>query len=248
LQDAGYTPQFISSEQIERGELSRMKALVLCNSLALSDKECRAIDEFAKTMDSRNLLGRGNDGLFDEHGSPKPRSWFRSWLFGIIEGDHVAWATAVNPIDGKIRFLCDDLRDWLQQCGNAGAKRPDSLLSSVKELVQLSVEVPGELAVRTHRYHLGSARLLAFERNVVWQMGEDLKQHGANAAFERPVSFEAKLSAPAHVYDLRSEQYLGHLDRIAVELDPWHPSLFALLDREIESGQSVIGWLSEKAK
>jgi Beta-galactosidase len=245
LQDAGYTPQFISSEQIERGELKDMKALVLCNSLALSDKECRAIDEFAKATDSRNLFGSGNVGLFDQHGRPKPRPEFRSWPAGI-EGDHITWSTmTIDGLEGKISVQGNDLRDWLPQHGN-GAKLSLSVLSSLRKLIPLSVDVPFELAVRTHRYRLGPARLFAFERNVVWQMGEDLKQHGGNAALEKPVSFEAKLSTPAHVYDLRSGKYVGHVDAIPVDLDPWRTSLFALLERKLEDGQDVVTALGQQ--
>jgi Beta-galactosidase len=245
LQDAGYTPQFISSEQIERGELKDMKALVLCNSLALSDKECRAIDEFAKATDSRNLFGSGNAGLFDQHGRPKPRPEFRSWPVGI-EGDQITWSTmTIDGLEGKITVQGNDLRDWLPQHGN-GAKLSLSVLPSLRKLIPLSVDVPFELAVRTHRYRLGPARVFAFERNVVWQMGEDLKQHGGNAALEKPVSFEAKLSTPAHVYDLRSGKYVGHVDAIPVDLDPWRTSLFALLERKLEEGQDVVTALGEQ--
>jgi Beta-galactosidase len=245
LQDAGYTPQFISSEQIERGELKDMKALVLCNSLALSDKECRAIDEFAKATDSRNLSGSGNVGLFDQHGRPKPRPEFRSWPAGI-EGDHITWSTmTIDGLEGRISVQGDDLRDRLPQRGN-GAKLSLSVLSSLRKLNPLNVDVPVELAVRVHRYRLGPVRLLAFERNIVWQTGEDLKQHGGNAELEKPVSFETKLTIPAHVYDLRSGKYLGHVDAIPVDLDPWRPSLYALLEQKLEDGQDVLKALGQK--
>ena len=89
------------------------------------------------------------------------------------------------------------------------------------------------------RYRLGDARLLAFERNIVWQMSEDLKQKGGNEALEKPVDFEAKLIAPAHIYDLRSGKYLGQSDRIAVHLDPWQPSLFALLPQRIPGDDAL---------
>ena len=75
-------------------------------------------------------------------------------------------------------------------------------------------------------------------------MSEDLKQAGGNEALEKPVSFEAKLVGKAHVYDLRSGAYLGETDRIAVSLDPWRPSLFALLPEKLAEGADVVGFLS----
>ena len=107
------------------------------------------------------------------------------------------------------------------------------------EVYPSAIRVPREACIRTHRYHLGPARLLAFERNIVWQMGEDLKQAGGNEALEKPVTFEAKLPAKAHVYDLRSGKYLGEVASIPVTLDPWQPSLFALTKTKLPDGDIV---------
>ena len=46
-----------------------------------------------------------------------------------------------------------------------------------------------------------------------------------------PVVFAITLHEAAHVYDLRTEQYLGLTNRIVFKLDGWRPSLFALLKR-----------------
>lgn len=254
LQDAGYTPQFLSSEQIERGGLKNVKALVLCNSLVLSDIECDAIGKFIEGNETRILLGSGDLALFDAHGCQRLASEKSEALRAkavaispaLISGDQVTWWTVADARQGGSSTRPSDLRDWLPRRGG-GTALPEVLpKSSIQDLIPPVVQVPSELAIRTHRYRLGAASLLAFERNVVWQMGEDLKQHGGNAALERPVSFEAKLSTPAHVYDLRTEKYVGQVDRIPVELDPWQPSLFALLDRALEPDQSVVTNLGEK--
>ena len=63
-------------------------------------------------------------------------------------------------------------------------------------------------------------------------MSEDLKQAGGNQALETPVPLEAFLSEAAEIYDLRSGAYLGHTNRIRFTLDPWQPSLFALLPKK----------------
>ena len=46
--------------------------------------------------------------------------------------------------------------------------------------------------------------------------------------------FEAQLSVPSHVYDLRSGAYLGHVAKFSVSLNPWQPSLYALTPDKIE--------------
>jgi hypothetical protein len=64
-------------------------------------------------------------------------------------------------------------------------------------------------------------------------MSEELKQAGENASLESPVELEAKLKKPAHIYDLATQKYLGHADKIHFTLSPWHPSLFALLTSKV---------------
>jgi len=87
---------------------------------------------------------------------------------------------------------------------------------------------------RIHRYRLGNHRLLAFERNINYQMSEDLKQAGGNKLLEEPAVIEVKLPAPGHVYDLRTQKYHGKVDRFRFTLDPWQPSLFAIAGKPIQ--------------
>jgi hypothetical protein len=73
---------------------------------------------------------------------------------------------------------------------------------------------------------------VAIERNLEYQMSEDLKQAGGNEALEQPLDLTARLAPeapPAHVYDLRSGRLLAQGREWTFRLDPWQPSLFALL-------------------
>jgi hypothetical protein len=85
--------------------------------------------------------------------------------------------------------------------------------------------------------------LIAFERNVDYQMSEDLKQAGGNEALEKPVDLEATLARSRHVYDLRAQKYLGETDRIRFTLDPWQPSLFALTAEKLPE-ESIVTTLA----
>ena len=89
------------------------------------------------------------------------------------------------------------------------------------------------------RFQLGAARLLAFERNLSYSPSEDLRQADGNHELEKPVHFEAKLAAPAHLYDLRSGRYLGHSATLAIDLDPWQPALYALTQEPLPAGDVV---------
>jgi hypothetical protein len=70
-------------------------------------------------------------------------------------------------------------------------------------------------------------------------MSEALKQAGGNEALEKPIDLVAQMVLPAHVYDLRTQRYLGRTDRISFTLDPWQPSLFALLPQRASTSDVV---------
>lgn len=108
----------------------------------------------------------------------------------------------------------------------------DSKLKSHK--VTPAVRVPPSARVLTHRYRLGDARLLAFERNIEWKMSEDLKQAGGNTELEKPVTFTAEWDAPQEVVELSSGKRLGKTNKIEVRLDPWKPALYALLPKAVD--------------
>jgi hypothetical protein len=106
-------------------------------------------------------------------------------------------------------------------------------------VVPREVVVTGGDHVAVRRYRRGTARLVAFERNIHYHMSEQLKQAGGNEALEKPIKVEARLAQPAHVYDLRAQNYLGRTDQLSFTLDPWQPSLFALLPQQVPAGEVV---------
>jgi Beta-galactosidase len=203
LQVLGYSPRFISSEQIESGGLKQAgkAVLVLPESWALSDKELAEIESFAGTSRSskvwHGVLREGEAGLFDEHGKLRAAGKAET-------GGQVMPAGA----DRQKR------REWL--AGQLRAMPPE-------------IAVPVNACVRTHRFRISRGQLVAFERAIDYRMSEELKQAGGNEALEKPVEIEATLPQPMYVYDLRAQRYLGHTDRLRFTLDPWQPSLFAVL-------------------
>ena len=239
LQDAGYTPRFISTEQIERGELKGLRVLIASNSLALTDAEASAIEQFySATGADRFLMGSGDFGEFDAHGR------LREAPLGIRApitraGEPATWLYHRRQDGSRSAASPLDLSEWVKTRAELSQEAEVLPFAEIAKAVPSPVTVPREASIRTHRYRLGKARLLAFERNIVWQMGEDLKQQGGNEALEKPVSFDARLAKAAHVYDLRTSKYLGHTDRIPVALDPWQPSLFALLPEKLPAGDVI---------
>ena len=234
LQDFGYTPRFVSSEQIVRGEMKGVRIFVMPESIALSDAENAGVHTLWKSRDDlQAIVGSGYTGVFDAHGKLRAESISPGVLrsearLGIWRDRHDASRSADA-----------DLAKFAKDRAMSTSEITSDLQSTIRVALPPNISSPAEAHVRTHRYNLATARLLAFERNIVWQMSEDLKQAGGNELLEKPVSFDAKLPAKSHVYDLRSGKYLGLLDSIPVNLDPWQPSLYALTAGKLPDGNCI---------
>jgi hypothetical protein len=226
LQNLGYSPQFISAEQIENGQLAAGSnaVLILSAAYAMSDQEIRQVSQ---CQDGGRLFFDELPGAFDEHG--KLRKLSRMNIFDA-RGEYTdpALHDAAERLAHKSTAAFHDLAEWL------AAKLP-----SPRPVIGL----PLEARVRVHRFHLSAGSLLAFERNVEYAMSESLQQAGGNEALEQPVQLSVSLPQPAHIYDLNTQTYLGHADHIQFTLDPWRPSLFALTTEKIPA-DSIISSLA----
>ena len=238
FQDLGWSPVFISAEEVEKGGLAKFKVLALPGSLALSDTETKEIRKFLEGS-GRAVFSDGAPGLFDGHGKLRPSSPLDDIFPPTAPGKAAFAATstrkgAAHSRDGDIaahgrdRLSKEPSMEWSKW-----------IAGQVKGLpVEVTVS-PQSARTAVRRFRLGKARLLAIERNIDYQMSEDLKQAGGNKNLEEPIDIEAKLARAAHVYDLREKKHLGKTDRITVHLDPWQPSLFALLDEVVPPGEVV---------
>jgi hypothetical protein len=242
FQDLGFSPRFVSSDQIENGVLDAQRAEVIALpcSWAMADTEAKALARFMAR--DGVVLCDGTPGLFDEHGKLRDKSPLEvdaaptaSW-----EQASALWAPApANPWKGdvaseaKSRLSAKPDSAWLEWVAAHCPIAPPVAVQTVP---------PGNLAAartRVHRYRLGDVTLLAFERNIDYQMSEDLKQAGGNQVLEQPIALEAKLPAAGCVYDLRTKKYLGKADHFSFTLDPWQPALFAVTSDEVAADSLV---------
>lgn len=252
LQDAGFSPRIVSSDQL--CTLSRQttgpRAIILPDSAALGDAELRQLTALSATPGGM-VLKSGVVGFFDDHGSPRaaptaPRLAFRDQLGGVFAvtepppGD-AATRASFTPESDRVapgRPRTDRIADYPVRrllFGGGVSPLPGEIARHLARVqIRPAVRVDPAARVLTHRYRLGAARLLAFERNLEWQMSEELKQAGGNAALEQPLTFTAAWEDPAEVVELPSGRRLGRTNRIEVRLDPWRPSLYALLPAPVE--------------
>jgi hypothetical protein len=243
LQDAGYSPQFVAMESIEAGALEEnFKSLVISGARPFSETADQILRSLEAQQNFTVFYGQSEPGFFDEHGKLRPdRHLYSSGPEAGI-GASTQGGMTVNTLNRVIA----------NYPGSRLSSPPDSIMakwiSAAMPQLKPEIAVPMESRTRIHRYNLGKVRLVAFERNVDYQMGEDLKQKGGNESLETPVDLQAKLAQPAHIYDLRSGKYLGHSDQIAFTLDPWRPSLFALLPEEVPEGKLMDYLAAEGAR
>ena len=243
IQDLGFAPQFISSAELEAGQLRPLAdaALVLPASHALSDREAAEITAFLDHPQTKEVTHAvfcdGVPGAFDEHGRLRKQAALEDF-FPASAAPSSTFATRgmggtseTGPGD-IVRYGADRLASaapsewpgWLRR--QLGRLRPEIALS------------PGA-RVRIHRFRAGREELVAFERNVEYQMSEDLKQAGGNESLEKPIELEATWSHSGHVFDLRAQKYLGLTNHLRFTLDPWQPSLFAITREKLPEGSIV---------
>jgi hypothetical protein len=174
--------------------------------------------EFAKRKNA--ISSESTPGFFDEHGRLRSREEFNR----------------LSPNANQLSIRNQNTENYLS---DRTGKNDPAFMSSVVNQAHL-LPSPGIVLTRgararLHRYEVGKARLYAIERNINYQMSEDLKQAGGNQAFEDPTDVTAYFPKQVHVYDLKRNEYLGFIRGLSFTLDPWRPSMFAILDEKVEN-------------
>jgi len=253
MQDFGASPRFIPVHALaDPKAMAGVRVLVLPTLLAMSDAEISGVGRFLRGADGspRVVLSDGMPGDFDEHGRLRKTNPLGGKWGGALESAEAAVAVRSGGGDApkqspKRGDVVEYGRERLGGGGEGGSPWTDWIGLALRGVWQPPVRVAPESRVRIYRYRLGGAGLLAFERGINYQMSESLKQSGGNETLEKPVDVEARLRRPGHVYDLRENRYLGRTARIRFRLDPWRPSLFAVLAEPLGEGVDVVEALSK---
>ncbi|MEY2410268.1 MAG: hypothetical protein QOF48_2938 [Verrucomicrobiota bacterium] len=243
FQDLGYSPQFVRSldhpsieDKLTNG------VLALPATMALSDQEIAGASLFVQSPRAgtrRSLFYDGSPAEFDVHGRLRATNSFAAQFPMNVPAAVCTYAN--NLAHGGATQVHTDVRSTPISAYPMDRLKPEASPEWV-EWAESHMELPRRIRLpasahtRIHRFRISEGRLVAFERNVDYHMSEDLKQAGGNEALEKPAELDARLDRPAHVYDLRSNKYLGLTDHIHFTLDPWQPSLFALLEKRVPEG------------
>lgn len=205
LQDLGATPRFISTEQLVKDWKPRVgAALVLPQCLALSDEEIAKIN--AARAAGVKVMMNADTGVFDEHGTLR----------------------ATAPFAGEGITSEETGRFPEERMKGGGMGFLDKLAAGISFKAPVSAAKGDHL--RVYRHRLSKALLLGVERGISYAMSESLAQAGGNESMEVPLKTELRIPA-GFCYDLRTGKLLGR-DQITIEIDPWRPTLLAIMEKE----------------
>ena len=233
LQDSGYSPTFIASEQLENGflESQGIRVLALPEALALSDIECARIQKFL-TNGNHAVFSDGTPGIFDSHGRLRPRSPLEDHFPASLSWECAMAACATNSTpmqrhEGDIASYASDRLgakpspDWTRWLQSQMPFPPEIAVTAVDDTAS-------NPHVLVHRFQIGATQLVALERNIAYHMSESLKQAGGNERLEKPLRVNVTLKNSAYLYDLRTQTLLAHGKNLTLEINPWQPTLLAL--------------------
>ncbi len=245
FQDIGYSPQFIAADAVTTN-LPNNLWLVLSEALALSDEQAKIIDERVRSRRGTVFFDRPA-ALFDGHGRLRAGGNPLAY-FGERSAVSIATATAYQ---GRTNLTISSWSEDMLAVARSrlsGTNRDAVQFVARMTPIAREVSIPAETHTRIHRFKLGDARLIAFERNIHYHMSEDLKQAGGNEALEQPAPIVAKLAQRGHVYELRTGAYLGETDTLTFTIDPWKPSLFAVTREKLTAPDAVAALLARAAR
>jgi hypothetical protein len=211
LEDLGLQYNFVSYEQLERGELLKRgyRVLILPRSSSLSEAEAQNVREFG----SRGglVVADGEPGVFDEHS----RRLARPALSEMVRMNALAYHQ--QRLLGTEGELHREMGRLLRQAGVAPA------------FAVLDGKDQAAVGVEAHRFLNGGVTLLGLLSNPQLRVDElGPPEFRSNGRFEKPRAIRVALPADLFVYDIRGARSLGKLRELKVTLDPYEPVIWAL--------------------
>jgi Beta-galactosidase len=223
LEDLGRRYTFVTSEQIERGDLVRSgyRVLILPRSTALSESEARAMQAFVEQ--GGVLIADRSPGTYDARGRKLSKSYLSDFFDPLLTGV----GTERNFGRGKAVYLNVDpvsyFRDRL-------ASKENDLQSQMRRILETSLpeaefrltDPSGQpvLGVEIQVFRNGGVRTVAIQSNP------GPPDTASTKLFEGSRSVVLTLPREQFVYDVRTARTIGKQKQVTVRLDPYEPSIF----------------------
>ena len=228
VEDLNLQYDAVSAEQVVEGRLTRdgYKVLILPELLAVSDAEADQIRKFHAA--GGTVIADRFCGLMDEHGKWRDKPALAD-LWGQprarLLNRQIDIYSALRMTPGKEVELRDVVGGAIAEAGITPAVR---VLSTNSNQPLSAAEV--------HVFHAGGGvRLVGVTRSTqLNQEGTGGTETVDNSVFEKTEPVKLVFGKPVHVYDQRAGKYLGQIDSLAMNLDPWTPPVLVLADEKLE--------------
>jgi hypothetical protein len=220
IEDHGLQYDFVSSDQLEQGELldRGYRILILPRSSSLSKAEADAITAFVRR--GGTLIVDGEAGIFDQHGRSLPQS-------------SVAPLLAGNTGQGRVVRL-NALDYYAQRISGTGSSTFEAM-SKVLSQSQIApafkvVDPAGKPVpeIETYTFQNGALTIVGLLANPPIEQDElgPLKAQSA-ARFQKQRSVRLVPPEPLYAYDLRARKTLGRVKNVALVIDAYEPTILA---------------------
>jgi hypothetical protein len=232
LEDIGYQYDYLSYEQIEKGDLRRrgFRVLVLPGSIALSEKEAQQIRAFVKA--GGLVLADVRPGITDEHGKRRAAGA----LDDIFCADRFGRGRGVCPN----RWLDDYPQVRFGGAGRAVRERVLRELERAKVAARVRVENEAgcyPVAVERVSWRGDGVEVLGLlkeTRGSFTEMADGTMGFALREGMKEVDAVRVTLPRRGHWYDLRRHAYLGEIAELKASLKEADPKLYAMLPYHVE--------------
>jgi len=229
LEDLGRPYRFVTSEEVERGDLAKRgyRVLILSHALSLSDREAQAVRTFVEH--GGVLVGDGAPGMYDEHGrrlsTPHLLEFFGPPMVGLITERRFGRGRAIHVNADVTRYVRDRLMAQEPELHRTMGRILESALGTPEFRVTDPSGQP-VVGVEIQAFRNGALTLLAIQSNPELDIGS--MDGASNKRFEAARSLEVTWRGERFVSSVRAAKPLGKRARLSIDLDPYEPVLLTL--------------------
>src|SRR5215813_10573973 len=168
LEDLGRPYRFVTSEEVERGDLAKRgyRVLILSHALSLGDQEARAVQTFVEH--GGVLMADGGPGVYDEHGrrlsTLRLPDFFGPPIVGLITERRFGRGRAIYVNADMTRYSRDRLTAQEPELYRTMGRILESALGAPEFRITGPLGQP-VIGVETQAFRNGAVTLLAIQSN-----------------------------------------------------------------------------------
>ena len=229
LEDLGRPYRFITSEEVERGDLAKRgyRVLILSHALSLGDREAQAVRTFVEH--GGVLVADGAPGMYDEQGrrlsTPRLLEFFGPPMVGLITERRFGRGRAIYVNADVTRYARDRLLAQEPELHRTMGRILESALGAPEFRVTDPSGQP-VMGVEIQALRNGALTLLAIQSNPELDIGS--VDGASNKRFEAARSLQVTWRGERFVSSVRAAKALGKRARLSINLDPYEPVLLTL--------------------